>query len=96
MEIEIGRVRHYFNHINVAVLRLDENLKLGDRIHFFGHSTDFIQTVTSMEVNHHSVLAVEPGDDVAIKVTEPLHEHDVAYRIVETALMRHADGVIEA
>jgi hypothetical protein len=83
MEIEIGRVTHYFSHLSVAVLRLDENLKLGDRLHFFGHSTDFIQTVTSMEVNHHSVLAVEPGDDVAIKVIEPVHVHDVVYRVME-------------
>ena len=88
MEIEIGRVTHYFSHLSVAVLRLDENLKLGDRVHFFGHSTDFIQTVTSMEVNHHSVLAVDPGDDVAIKVIEPVHVHDVVYRIAETALVR--------
>ena len=88
MEIEIGRVTHYFSHLSVAVLRLDENLKLGDRVHFVGHSTDFIQTVTSMEVNHHSVLAVEPGDDVAIKVVEPVHVHDVVCRIAEMALMR--------
>lgn len=88
MEIEIGRVTHYFSHLSVVVLRLDENLKLGDRVHFVGHSTDFIQTVTSMEVNHHSVLAVNPGDDVAIKVIEPAHVHDVVYRIAETALVR--------
>ncbi len=88
MEVEIGRVTHYFNHISVAVLRLDQNLKLGDRIHFIGHSTDFIQTVTSMEVNHHSVLAVDPGDDVALKVIEPVHEHDIVYRIAEVALVR--------
>jgi putative protease len=88
MEIEIGRVTHYFNHINVAVLRLDEILKLGDRVHFVGHSTDFVQTVSSMEVNHHTILAVEPGDDVAIKVIEPVHEHDVVFRIAEVALAR--------
>lgn len=88
MEIEIGKVTHYYNHLHVAVLRLDENLKLGDRVHFVGHSTDFIQTVTSMEVNHHSVLAVEPGDDVAIKVIEPVHEHDVVYRVMEMVLVR--------
>jgi hypothetical protein len=85
MEIEIGRVTHYYNHLNVAVLHLDESLKLGDRIYVSGHSTDFIQTVTSMEVNHHSVLSVNPGDDVAIKVIEPVHEHDIVYRIAEPA-----------
>lgn len=83
MEIEIGRVTHYYNHLNVAVLKLNESLKLGDRIHILGHTTDLIEKVTSMEVNHHAVATVEPGADVAIKVIEPVHEHDLVLRIVE-------------
>jgi len=83
MELEIGRVTHYYDHIHVAVLKLDENLKLGDLIHITGHSTDFMQRVTSMEVEHHTILWVQPGDNVAIKVLEPVHEHDVVYRVVE-------------
>lgn len=86
MEVEIGRVTHFYNHLNVAVLKLNENLKLGDRIHILGHSTDFIEKVTSMEVNHHAVGTVEPGADVAIKVIEPVHEHDSVLRVLEEAL----------
>ena len=86
MELEIGRVKHYYDHINVAVLKLDENLKLGDLIHILGHSTDLIQRVTSMEVEHHTILWVKPGDDVAVKVVEPVHEHDIVYRVVEESL----------
>jgi len=89
MELEIGRVTHYYNHINVAVLKLDENLKLGDLIHVVGHSINFIQRVTSMEVEHHTILWVKPGDEVAIKVIEPVHEHDVVYRVVEVAIEPH-------
>jgi hypothetical protein len=85
MEMEIGKVTHYYNHINVAVLRLTNSLKVGDLIHLVGHSTDFMQTVTSLEVNHHPVEWVKPGDDVALKVIEPVHEHDVIYRITEEA-----------
>jgi len=83
MELEIGRVTHYYNHINVAVLKLEESLKLGDLIRIQGHSTDFTQRVTSMEVEHHTILWVKPGDDVAVKVVEPVHEHDIVYRVVE-------------
>ena len=85
MEIEIGRVTHFFNHLNVAVLKLNDRLEIGERIHFLGHSTDFIEKVTSMEVNHHAVSAVEPGADVAVKVIEPVHEHDIVLRVVEEA-----------
>jgi hypothetical protein len=83
MELEVGKVTHYFNHLGVAVLRLDSELKVGDTIHVLGHTTDFMQKVTSMEVNHHTVVWVKPGDDVAMKVIGPVHEHDTVYRVSE-------------
>jgi len=83
MEVEIGRIIHYYNHLNVATLRLNNDLKLGDMIHIFGHTTDFMQRVASMEVNYHTVVWVKPGDDVAIKVIKPVHEHDAVYRVLE-------------
>lgn len=85
MEIEIGRVTHYYNHLNVAVLRLNESLKLGDVIHILGHMTDLTEKVASMQINHQPVVWVKPGEDVAIKVEEPVREHDVVYRVVEGA-----------
>jgi translation elongation factor EF-1alpha len=89
MEKQIGRVTHYYNHINVAVLKLDEQLKLGDKIHIIGHTTDFEQRVASIELEHHPVEWVKPGDDVAIRVNEPVREHDVVYRVMEETLERH-------
>lgn len=83
MEVEIGRVKHFYSHICVAVLQLNENLKLGDKIHILGHTTDFEQRVNSIEIEHHPVVWVNPGDHVAIKVIEPVREHDVVYRVVE-------------
>jgi hypothetical protein len=83
MEVEVGKVTHYFSHLNVAVLKLTDSVKLGDEIHILGHTTDFTQRVFSMQVNHHEVLWVKPGDDVALKVTDPVREHDIVYRIVE-------------
>jgi hypothetical protein len=85
MELEIGKVTHYYTHLNVAVLKLEDGLKVGDWIHILGHSTDFTQKVTSMEVEHHTVVWVKPGDDVAVKVIEPVHEHDIVYRVAEEA-----------
>lgn len=86
MEVEIGRVVHYYDHLSVGVLSLTESLKLGDRIHIIGHSSDFTQRVTSMEVEHHSILWVKPGDNVAVKLIQPVHEHDIVYRVVEETL----------
>jgi hypothetical protein len=42
-----------------------------------------------MEINHHHVVAVNPGDNVALKVIEPVREHDIIYRVTEEALEPH-------
>ena len=89
MEVEIGKVTHYYNHLNVAVLSLTNNLKLGDKIHIIGHSTDITERVASMEVNHHPMDWVGAGDNVAIKVIEPVHEHDKVFLVVEETPESH-------
>ena len=85
MEVEIGLVTHYFNKINVAVLSIKDELKVGDTIHVLGHTTDFTQKVTSMQIEHKNVDSVKPGDDFAIKMIEPAREHDAVYKVVEKA-----------
>lgn len=83
MEIEVGRITHYYNHLNVAVLSLHIGLKIGDTIHILGHLTDVTQRVTSMEIEHRNVVIVRPGDDVALKVIEPVRVHDIVYRVIQ-------------
>jgi len=85
MEIEVGRITHYYNHLNVAVLSLAGDLKVGDMIHILGHVTEFTQPVGSIEIEHHKVMSVKQGDDVAIQVVEPVREHDKVFKIIEEA-----------
>jgi ATPase subunit of ABC transporter with duplicated ATPase domains len=79
----IGIVTHYFSHLAVAVIRLDAGvtLRVGDRIHIQGHTTDFGQRVDSLQVEHQSVMEVGPADDFGIKVIDHAREHDVVYRV---------------
>ncbi|MBN1450490.1 MAG: hypothetical protein JW963_05690 [Anaerolineales bacterium] len=85
MEVEIGYVTHFFNKINVAVLTIKDGLKVGDKIHILGHTTDFTQKVTSLQIEHKNVDSVKPGDDFAMKVIEPAREHDVVYKVIEAS-----------
>jgi hypothetical protein len=78
----IGVVTHYFSHLSVAVVKLEAaTLRVGDTIHFRGHTTDFKQRVDSLEVNHASVPEVGPNDDFGLKVREHAREHDVVYKV---------------
>jgi putative protease len=74
METRIGKVTHYFNKISVAVLDLSADLKVGDTVHFLGHSTDFSQTIDSMEIDHKKVESAGPKQEVALKTAQPVHE----------------------
>jgi hypothetical protein len=74
METKIGEVTHYFNHISVAVLNLSGELKVGDTIRFLGHSTDFTQTIDSMEIEHQKVPSAGPKQEVAMKTSQPVHK----------------------
>jgi len=83
MEIRVGKVTHYFDHIGVAVLNLTEELKVGDNIHIHGHLTDFNQRVGSMEIEHQKLESAGPGKEIALKVLEPVKEGDIIYKVKE-------------
>lgn len=84
-EIEIGKVTHYFDHLHVAVLKLAEPIKVGDTVHVSGHSTELVQTVDSLQIDHKPVSEAGPGSDVAMHVDGVVHEHDSIYKVVEAA-----------
>jgi translation elongation factor EF-1alpha len=84
MDIRIGKVTHYYSHLGVAVLELDEPLQLGDTLLFLGHTTELIQEVTSLEVNHHKIQVAGPGQEIAVKVTDQVRAGDLVYKVVET------------
>jgi putative protease len=79
----IGQITHYFDHLNVAALVLTEPLRVGDTIHILGHSTDFRQTVTSLQIEHQPVEKANPGDDVGLKVIQKVHAHDKVFILTD-------------
>ncbi|MCB0112895.1 MAG: hypothetical protein R2873_06200 [Caldilineaceae bacterium] len=83
MEKRIGVVSHYYDHIGVAVLVLEEGLATGDTVHICGNHTDFVQRVESMEIDHIHVDAAGPDANVAFKVDEPVHKGDAIYLVPE-------------
>jgi putative protease len=79
--IQIGEVTHFYNHLSVAVLALTEKIRIGDTVHFLGHSTDFQQKVASLQIEHQPVEEGGPGQEVALKVERRVHIHDNVFKI---------------
>lgn len=83
-EKRIGVVTHYFGKITVAIIKIEEEgLKLGDTIHFKGHTSDFTQKVESMELEHKTIQEAKVGESIGIKVSEHVREGDVVYKVIE-------------
>ncbi|HUJ89419.1 MAG TPA: EF-Tu/IF-2/RF-3 family GTPase [Syntrophorhabdales bacterium] len=81
-EVAIGTIEKFFGKIGVAAIRITSGeMKVGDKIHIKGHSTDFEQSVDSMQVEHESVQKAGPGTDVGIKVKEKVHEKDTVFLV---------------
>ena len=83
-EKRVGEVIKYFGKIGVAAIRLSEgSLKVGDKIHIVGHTTDITQTVDSMQIENKDVQEAGPGADIGVQVKDRAREHDVVYKVVE-------------
>ena len=81
-ELKIGVVTHYYSHLSVAVVSVtDRPLQVGDRIHIKGHTSDFYQTVESIQVEHESRPRAEVGQAVGLRVTDHAREHDMVYLV---------------
>lgn len=80
-EQSIGVVTHYYSHLSVAVVQLNEGpLRVGDPIHIKGHTTDLRQSVESMELDHQSLQEASAGQIFGLKVRDHVREHDQIYR----------------
>ena len=76
----VGKITHYFTNIGVAVVEVTSGvLKVGDKIHIKGNTTDFEQTVDSMQVEHENVDKAKKGESIGLKVSEHTREGDEVY-----------------
>lgn len=77
----IGKITHYFGKIGVAVIQLEDNLKVGERIKIVGGNSAFEQTVESMEIDHKKIEEAKAGNSVGLKVLQKVKEGYKVYKL---------------
>ncbi len=80
-EIEVGKVDKFFAQPVVAGVTLATKMRVGDRIHIKGHTTDFEFAVDSMQIDNVDVSEGKVGDEVGIKVPDRVRPGDVVYKV---------------
>lgn len=82
-EMQVGKVSHYFPKIGVAVIEVTAGgIKVGDEVHIKGHTTDFRQKVSSMQIEQDKIEIAETGQSIGMKVNEPVRQHDAVYKSI--------------
>ncbi|MBW1857212.1 MAG: translation elongation factor-like protein [Deltaproteobacteria bacterium] len=83
-EEEIGVVVKFFSKPSVAAIDITKgSIKKGDTLMYKGHTTDFTEEVTSIEIDNQSVDEANIGDMIGIQVKERVRENDIVYKVVD-------------
>ena len=77
---EVGHIMHFFSKIGVAVVDLTAPLSVGDHILVKGPSTDFEQTVGSMQIDREPIPRAEAGQSIGLKMAKIVKEKDTVYK----------------
>ena len=80
-EKEIGKISSYFSHVGVAAIKLSGSLKVGDKIHIKGHTTDFEVDVNNIQIERKEVKSAKKGGHIGIKVPEKVRPTDKVFLV---------------
>jgi hypothetical protein len=72
----IGKITHYFPHVRAAVIKLKAPLSVGDKIKIKGHTTDFTQKITSMQIDRVPINTAKKGQEIGLLVDSRVRQHD--------------------
>jgi hypothetical protein len=79
---KIGKVTHYFPQVKAAaVMLLKDGLKVGDNIYLKGHTTDFKETVKSIQLDRVAIQEGKKGQEIGLLVKKRVRQGDSVYKI---------------
>lgn len=72
----IGIITHYFPKVSAAVVKLKAPLSIGDTIKVKGHTTDFTQRVSSMQIDRVPITQAKKGQEIGLQVVFRVRGND--------------------
>jgi hypothetical protein len=80
-ENSIGKITHYFPHVRAAVIKLKGPLETGETIKIKGHTTDFKQVITSMQIDRVAINEAKKGQEIGLQVDSRVRQGDIVYKV---------------
>ena len=82
-DFKVGKVTHYYDKIGVAIVELDAELGVGDKIKFVrGGEELFEQDVSSIQVEHQKIDKASKGDVAGLKTENEVKEGAEVFKLV--------------
>ena len=82
-EVAIGNVVDYFAKVGVAAIQVTESfLAVADTVRFKGHTTDLVQTIDSIQLEHEPVQRAEPGQTVGVRTKDRVRKGDQVLKLI--------------
>lgn len=73
---KIGQVTHYYSRLGVGIVKLSNQLKVGDVVRFVGRKTDLEQPVAQLQYDHKDITVGKKGQEIGVKVNDQVREGD--------------------
>ncbi len=79
---KIGKVTHYYDKLQVAIVELAAELSLGDKIKFVRGGEDlFEQNVDSIQIEHEKKESAKKGEVVGLRVEKEVKEGAEVFKL---------------
>jgi putative protease len=83
-EDHVAVVVNFYAKPGVAAIKVTQgSISKGDLLKYKGHTTDFTEEVTQMEIDRRVVEEGHPGDLIGVKVQEKVRKNDKVYKVIE-------------
>lgn len=77
----VGVVTDYLDKINVAIIKLGMDVKVGEKLQLSGENRSFRQKLQSMQINRKNVEAAARDDEIGMKVNKKVKVGEFVYVI---------------
>jgi hypothetical protein len=77
----VGAINHYFPKVRAAVIKLKVPLSVGDTIRIKGHTSDFTESVNSIQIDRVPIDSAKKGQEIGLLVNSRVRQHDLVYKV---------------
>ncbi|MCX6707757.1 MAG: hypothetical protein NT001_06500 [Candidatus Woesearchaeota archaeon] len=76
-----GEIIHFYTHISVAVVKLENELRKGDNILIEGATTHIKQKAESMQIDRKDIDIAKKDQEIGLLIKDRAREGDIVYKV---------------